>query len=101
MKLKLSSSEFLVLHTLLQQVVMGVLPQGIQQQVLHGVLFQLYKKFYKKAIETKNRYTITMEPMEACAFQMYFSKHSMEGVEVFTINLVHQINNSIHQKYSV
>jgi hypothetical protein len=99
MKLKLTAAEFLVLHDLLQRVVMGTLPKGIQQQVLHGVLFQLYKKFYKKAIETKNRYTVTMEPMEACAFQLYFSKYQLEQEEVFTINLVHQLNNSIHQKY--
>lgn len=101
MKLKLTSSEFLVLHDLLQRVVIQSLPKGIQQQVLYGVLFQLYKKFYKKAIETKNRYTVSMEPAEACAFYMYFSKYPMEQEETFTINLIHQLNNSIHQKYSV
>lgn len=101
MKLKLTSSEFLVLHDLLQRICIGIKPKGIQAHVLHGVLFRLFKKFYKKAIETKLRYTITIEADEACAFHMFFTTQPMEDEEVFTMNLVHQINTKIHQTYSV
>lgn len=100
MKLKLSSSEFLALHDLLQRVIMGIRPKGIQAHVLHGVLFRLYKKFYTKALTVQQRYTITMEADEACAFHMFFTRQNLNDEEIFTINLVHQINNRIHQTYS-
>ncbi|MEQ1677881.1 MAG: hypothetical protein ABL876_14320 [Chitinophagaceae bacterium] len=100
MKLKLTYAEFKTLHSLLQRICIGILPKGIQARVLHGVLFRLYRKFYNKAIEVKKKYSISMEDDEACAFYMFLSSFDMTGEEVFTINLVHQINISIHQKYS-
>lgn len=101
MKLKLSSAEFLVLHDLLQRICIGIKPKGIQAHVLHGVLFRLFKKFYKKAIETKHRYTVSIEADEACAFYMFFTNQPIQNEETFTINLIHQINTKIHQTYSV
>lgn len=100
MKLKLTNSEFMVIHSLLQNVCMGIRPKGIQEHVLHGTLFRLYKKFYSKAIETKKKYSIAMGDDEACAFYMFFSKYNMSSETPFTINLVLQINNVINQKYS-
>lgn len=100
MKLKLTSSEFMVLHSLLQNVCMGIRPKGIQEHVLHGTLFRLYKKFYNKAIETKKKYTIAMADDEACAFYMFFSKFNMSNENAFTVNLVLQINNHINQKFA-
>jgi hypothetical protein len=100
MKIKMSVAEFLALHDLLQRCIMCIKPKGIQAHVLHGVLFRLFKKFYTKALTAQLRYTITMEADEACAFHMFFTRHSLNNEEVFTINLVHTINNRIHQTYS-
>lgn len=100
MKLKLTVAEFLALHDLLQRHILAHRPKGIQAHVLHGVLFRLFKKFYTKALTAQQRYQVTMEADEACAFYMYFTKSPMTGEEVFTINLVHQITQKIHQTYS-
>lgn len=100
MKLKLSCNEFLALHDLLQRHILGHRPKGIQAHVLHGVLFRLFKKFYTKALTVQQRYQVTMEADEACAFHMYFSKQPLTGEETFTINLVIQITTKIHQTYS-
>ena len=100
MKLKLSFAEFNTLHNLLQVICIGLLPKGIQERVVHGCLFRLYKKFYNKAIEAKKKYSINMHDDEACAFYMFFSKFDMAGHDQFAVNLVNQLNNSIHQKYS-
>jgi hypothetical protein len=98
MKMKLSYSEFSVLYKLLQ-VVNDISPKGIQAQVLHGVMFRLFKKFYIKAIRMKNRYTMTIDADEACAFWMFFERFDMSTHDVFTQNLVRQLSNSIHKKY--
>lgn len=101
MKLKLTYSEFNALYQLLAQVCTGIKPAGIEAQVLHGVLFRMYKRFYVKAIKVKKSYSISIEADEACAFWMFFSKFNMQGQELHTTNLVLQLNNSIHQKYAV
>ena len=98
MKLKLTYAEFTVLYSLLQDVCIGIMPKGIQQQVLHGVLFRLFKKFYNKALLMKQKYSINLEADECCAFYMFFHQFDMAGQEIFTINLVNKINNAIHQK---
>ncbi len=99
MKLKLSFAEFTVLLSLLQKICIGQLPVKMQGVVVHGVLFRLYKKFYSKGILTKRKYTITMENDEAAAFFLFFNKYDLTGEQVFTINLITQIKNSIHQKF--
>ena len=100
MKLKLTAAEFSVLNSLLQVVCISIVPKGMQAIVLHGTLLRLYKKFYNKAFVMKKKYGVTIEDDEACAFYMFFSKFDMSNAELFTINLVTRINNSIHQKYS-
>ena len=99
MKLKLSFAEFSVLLSLLQKICIGQIPSKMQAVVLHGALFRLFKKFYNKGILTKRKYSITMENDEAAAFFLFFNKYDLTGEQVFTINLVTQINNSIHQKF--
>lgn len=100
MKLKLTFAEFTVLYNLLQDICIGIKPKGIQQQILHGVLFRIFKKFYNKALVVKNKYSIILEADECCAFYTFFMKYDMAGQEPFTVALVHKINNSVHQKYS-
>ena len=100
MKLKLSHAEFTALHTLLAAICTGITPGGIQAHVLHGVLFRVYKKFYRKAIDHKKKYAINLDDDEACAFYMFFTKEQMPAHDVFTINLLTQITNNIHQKYA-
>lgn len=100
MKLKLTYAEFKTLHQLLSIVCTGIVPNGIEALVLHGVLFRMYRKFYNKAIKVKKKYTVSIEADEACAFWMFFTKFDMKGQEVYTTNLVLQLNNSIHQKYA-
>lgn len=101
MKLKLTSSEFLALNSLLQHVVIGKLPKGIQETVLHGTLFRLYKRFHARELETKRQYTFTIPADEACAFHLFFSRSEiMVNLPDFTVNLVHSINNHVHNTYS-
>ncbi|MGQ0738259.1 MAG: hypothetical protein ACT4OJ_04295 [Bacteroidota bacterium] len=100
MKLKLTYSEFQALYNLLALVCTAITPRGIESQVLHGVLFRMYRRFYTKAIKVKKKYTIGIEADEACAFWMFFGRYDMWQQDEFTRNLVLQLNNSIHQKYS-
>lgn len=100
MKLKLTYSEFNALYQLLAAICTGIKPAGIEAQVLHGVLFRMYRRFYTKAIKVKKKYAITIEADEACAFWIFFGKYDMYQQDDFTRNLVRQLNNSIHQKYS-
>lgn len=100
MTLKLSSSEFTALHFLLQKCIDQVNPKGIQTVLLHGVLTGLYKKFYIRAFEKKNRYTVHFSSHEACAFFMFFSLYPMDDEDLFTVNLVMTINRTIHQKFN-
>lgn len=100
MKLKLTKAEFTVLYSLMQIVCIGTIPKKMEQVILHGVLFRLYKKFYNKAITQKSKYGITMENDEAAAFCVFFSKYEWQDEDAFTINLVHQINFKINQLFA-
>jgi hypothetical protein len=101
MKMKLSHAEFCQLYLLLHRCVNDHAPKGIEATVIHAVLKGLYRKFYLRALDKKKLYTITCEDQEACAFYMMFSRYPMEAENPFTVNLVHQINNKIHQKFAV
>lgn len=98
MKIKLSNSEFEVLYQLLA-IVIDIKASGIEGNLIHAVLLRLYLKFYRKRAVTANRYTVKLESDEACAFYMYTTK--LQVKEVFTSNLLTQINFEIHKKYSV
>lgn len=100
MKLKLTSAEFNALLVLLTAICTGLIPKGIQQQVVHGTLFRAYKKFYIKAIKERKEYKITLDADEACAFYMFFTRFDMKEQDLFLINLVTKLNNKIHQTYS-
>ncbi|MGQ0738392.1 MAG: hypothetical protein ACT4OJ_04965 [Bacteroidota bacterium] len=101
MKLKnLTYAEFTALHQFLALICTSITPKGIEAQVLHGVLFRMYRRFYTNAIRVKKKYTISIEADEACAFWMFTGRYDMWQQDEFTKNLVRQINNSIHQKYS-
>lgn len=101
MKLTLTNSEFCQLYLLLHKCVNNHIPKGIEATVIHSVLKGLYRKFYLRALDKKRQYKITCEDQEACAFYMMFSRYPMEGENPFIVNLVHQINNKIHQKFAV
>lgn len=98
MKLKLNSSEFLVLFQLLGAVV-DARPEGIEHNLVHGVLLRLYVKFHRKSVMMGNKVSVKLEKEEACAFYAYTSR--LPRQETFTHNLITQINNVIHQKYGV
>lgn len=100
MKLKMTKAEFNTLYSILSLVCTTNRPTGIQAHVLHGTLCRLYKKFYRKAIEIKSKYSITADADEACAFYMFFSNFDLSGLDTFAQNLIHQTLNTVHQKYS-
>lgn len=101
MKVRLSHNEFFCLYMLLQHVVMQPTPvKGFQAIVLHGVIFSLYRKFHSRSIVIRTTYTMTMEPAEASAFYLFFTKFDMTQLDAFTVNLVNQLCNAAHQKYS-
>jgi len=100
MKMKMTYAEFTALYQLLANVCTAITPKGIEAHVLHGTLFRLYKKFYRKAIEVKKKYSISIEADEACAFYMFFSKFNTSKADPFTQNLIQQTLNTVHQKYS-
>lgn len=101
MKLKLNTSEFMVIHHLLNKVIL-IKPNGMQAIILHGVLFRIFKKFHSMSITVKGKYTISLKDDEAAAFYLVFTKEEVlaEEQEMFTINLIRQITNAIHQKLS-
>lgn len=98
MKLKLTKKEFEALYDLLHNTVVAARPVGIQVKLFHGVMIQVYRKFYKKAIDMdKRKYTITLEIHEACAWWLFFNQFPVPGHMVFETNLLLKINNSIHK----
>lgn len=99
MKWKLSAAEFTALYNILQCGTVLLTPHGIEARVVHGVLFRLYKKFYRKAIEVKKKYSISVDDDEACAFHMFFTRNEIK-MDHHTSNTVLQLTNLIHQKYS-
>jgi hypothetical protein len=101
MKLKMTKEEFTALYRLLQHMVQKEVPPGIEITLLYSVLFSVYVKFYKKAIEEKKKYSVTLEDHEACAWWMFFDRFPIPEHMVFERNLLQTINNSIHQKFAV
>lgn len=99
MKLKLSFAEFTILFQLLEPVI-DLKPVGIDRHLLHGVLVKLYLKFHRKSAGAESKYSIKMEKEEACAFYMY-TQSLQAGLNIFTTNLLLQINNQIHKTYGV
>lgn len=99
-KLTLTANEFRALYSLIQQVVLGAKPKGMEAVLLHGVLHGIYKKFYTKAFAVKKQNTITLTDDQTCAFCMFFLRYPMIDVPEYTVNLVHSINLSIQQKFS-
>ena len=101
MKLKFSRTQFTALYDLLQQMVIAARPKGIETKLLHAILVDVYKTFYKKAFDlNKRQYSITMADHEACAFWLFFQKFTIPEEMTFERNLVNTISNQIHQKYS-
>jgi hypothetical protein len=101
MNLKLTNSEFFSLYLLMEKCIAGSCPKGIEAIAIHGVLKGLYKKFYVRAFDIKKKYAVTLEDHEACAFYMFFSRYPMKDENTFSVNLVIQLNISIHQKFAV
>lgn len=100
MKLKLSYTEFKALHDLLQGLLFPNITTGIKGRLLRAMLLSIFKKFYVKMLdERKKKYSITLKEEYACAWWLFFSEY--QAPTPYEANLVAQINNSIHQKYSV
>lgn len=99
MKFKLTKTEFKSIHDLLQQITLLIKPQGIEQILLHSLLFSIYKKLYSKALDTKKQYSFSLSDEQACAWYLFFSKTNVE-MDDYTVNMVLRINNSIHQKFA-
>ncbi|MCC6290164.1 MAG: hypothetical protein IT249_19975 [Chitinophagaceae bacterium] len=100
MKLKLTAAEFNSLYLLLTEIVNNSKPIGILHHVVYGIIYRVFRKFYNKAIQKKREYKITLDADEACAFYLFFSKNPLSNQDFFTQNLIHTINNKIHQIYS-
>jgi hypothetical protein len=101
MKLKLTKVEFNALLVFFEMMIVDAKPEGMSSKMLHSILCEVYEKFYKKAIRIKPKYTIQLKEHEAIGFWFFFQKYQFDSELVFETNLVHKINNSIHQKYSL
>lgn len=99
LKLKLTKAEFSALHDLLSMIILDARPEGLQSKMLHSILCDVYQKFYNKNFFNKPQYTISLNDHEAIGFWLFFQKYQFSTDEIFECNLVHTINNSIHQKF--
>jgi hypothetical protein len=101
MKLKLTKAQFKALYALFQHMIVGAKPKGLEARLLRALLFNIYEKMYKKAIDEKTRYSLSLSEEEALAFWVFFNKFNYIPVEmIFEANLVQTICNNIHQKFS-
>ncbi len=101
MKLKLNKSQFIALYELLQSAVANITVTGIEAKLIHAIMQDVYRKFYVRAFDVQKRiYTIKLSECEACAWYLFFSRFQLPQEAVFEANLLHIINNDIHQKYT-
>lgn len=104
MKLKITSSQFSSLLNLFHSLCgIDVLPpKSFEGKLLLAILSGIYKQLYKKAVDKKKKYTVTLSEQEALAFFIFFKKqHILPGDAVYEANLLDTICNQIHQKYIV
>lgn len=100
MKLKLTYTEFKALHDLLHGLLFPCNTSGIKGRLFRSLMMSIFKKFYVKMLdERKKKYTISLKEEYACAWWLFFTEYTVPTA--YEANLVHQINNSIHQKYAV
>ncbi len=100
MKLKLTHAEFIALLAFFEHMIKGAKPQGMSGKMLHSILMSVYEKLYKKAFHRKDRYAISLHDHEALGFWFFFKEYQFDSAQIFEANLIHAINNRIHQKYS-
>ncbi|MBN8668739.1 MAG: hypothetical protein J0M30_14675 [Chitinophagales bacterium] len=100
MKLKLTRSEFEALFKSLDNVVNQPRPRGIQAVAIHGLLNSLWKKFYLRAAEKRNKYSVQISDEQACAFYLYFTRVDPDTLDMFTANVINQLTMKIHQQFS-
>jgi hypothetical protein len=101
MKLKLSKAQFKALYSLFQHIVLHVEVKTLEARLLRALLFSIYQKLYKRAIDEKSKYSITLSEEQALAFWVFFNKYNYLPEEMmYEANLVSTISNNIHQKFS-
>jgi hypothetical protein len=101
MKLKLTKAQFKALYALFQRFVVNADAKNIEAKLLRAILFSIYEKMYKRDINDKSKYTITLKDEEALAFWVFFNKYFYFPSEmVYESTLVQTVCNSIHQKFS-
>lgn len=100
MKLKLTKAEFDALYSFFTGMIKDAKPEGMNSRMLLSTLMDIYEKMYRKAFKRKENYTVVLKDHEAIGFWFFFQKYPFPAKMIFEANLVHQINNNIHQKFS-
>lgn len=101
MKLKLSHKSFAVLFSLMVDAAGRPTPKdNMYEKLLQTIMVGIYKKLYAKTVEKKASYRITLTPVEAIAFWEYWTDHDYPCTTLAG-NLLNQLCNSIHQKFTV
>jgi hypothetical protein len=102
MKLKLSHTEFSALLNLLAGV-MNFRTQyfEMEDKLMFSLLAKTYGRFYKKALFKKKEYGISLPDEEALNWYLVFSDEDiyLPEQDPQLLNLIHKINNNIHQQY--
>jgi hypothetical protein len=99
MKLKLNSSEYQALYSLLHQAVDGVQPANLPEKLLLSILDCVYGKFYNQGRNLKPKYVIKLTCHEAIAMLCYFGNSNLEPTS-FEGNLIRNTCNKIRQQYA-
>jgi hypothetical protein len=104
MKIKLTNNQFTTLFNIFQMLCGDKevpAPESFEARLMLAILHGIYKQLYKKAVDRKKKYAISMSEQEALAFWIFFSKYEfLEQEAVFERNLIQTILNGIHQKYT-
>jgi hypothetical protein len=104
MKIKLSLNQFTTLFNIFTSTVgEDELPpaDNFEARLLLAILQGIWKQLYKKRIDVKKKYSLTLSEQEALAFWIFFNKFEVLPIEaVYERTIVQMICNSIHQKFT-
>jgi hypothetical protein len=105
MKIKLTQTQFLTLFSIFKMICGEgqVAPSSnFEMRLFLAILNGIYKQLYKKAIDKKKKYTVSLSEQEALAFWIFFSRTYDLFAEdaILETTLVQTINNAIHQKFA-
>lgn len=84
--LKFSKREYFTLLELLERTILQDASKTAEDRLLIAILLNVYKKVHNKAIELKDKYTLTLKAEEAIAFYLYYRE--IEPITIYENRLI-------------